>query len=66
MMRQNHGYNCLSQPHAPQEDGGAADLCEACVNCCFVLYFFVKIKIKMSFGLNNINKQIMVKLQPNP
>jgi len=38
-----------------------ADACEACI-----ISFFVLQKPKMLLGLNNINKQNMMKLQPNP
>jgi hypothetical protein len=66
MMRWNHGYNCLSQPHVSPEGGGATNLYEARVSCCFILYVFFVKKLKMSFGLNNINKQTIMNYNEVP
>jgi hypothetical protein len=44
--------------------GGAVDTCEAHINNIFV--FFIFTKLKMLLGLNNNNKQTMMKLQPSP
>ena len=64
MMQWNHSYNHQSQSHMPLKGGGAVDTCEAHINNIFV--FFIFTKLKMLLGLNNNNKQTMMKLQPSP
>jgi hypothetical protein len=64
MMRHNHGYNCQSQSHTPLEDDITVDACEAYVSS-FFIFFWVK-KPKILLRLNNINKQIIVKLHLSP
>ena len=62
MIWWNHSYNSQSQLHAPPEGGLVDDMLTRARHALAIFFFLVQ-KLKMLLGLNNINKQTMLRFQ---